>query len=115
MMDTPDSGLCGPRGGSNVTSARGVLDTNRAKGRCGAAAVSNALETVMRRWTHSNQLSVVHGGVVMSRVHSGIPLLWLVWIPLLCVIVWVRVSLGECPTPPTLRAPHVPSAIVLCL
>ena len=51
----------------------------------------------------------------MLRVHSGIPLLWLVWIPLLCVVVWVRVSLGECPTPPALRAPHIPSAIVLCL
>ena len=51
----------------------------------------------------------------MSRVHSGIPLLWLVWIPLLCVVVWVRVSLGECPTPPALRAPHIPSAIVLRL
>ena len=59
----------------------------------------------------ATQVLAVHGGVVMLRVHSGIPLLCLVWIPLLCVVVWVRVSLGECPTPPALRAPHVPSAM----
>jgi len=63
----------------------------------------------------ATQVLAVHGGVVMSRVHSGIPLLCLVGIPLLCVVVWVRVSLGECPTPPTLRAPYIPCAIVLCL
>jgi hypothetical protein len=33
-------------------------------------------------------------GVVMSRVHVGIPLLWLVGIPLVCVGGCVRVSVG---------------------
>ena len=39
---------------------------------------------------HATQVLTVHGGVVMSRVHVGIPLLWLVGIPLMCVVVCVR-------------------------
>ena len=64
----------------------------------------------------ATQVLTVHGGVVMSRVHVGIPLLWLVGIPLMCVVGGcVSVSVGECPTKPTLQAFHIPSAIVLCL
>ena len=40
----------------------------------------------------------------MSRVHVGIPLLWLVVIPLICVVGGcVGVSVGECPTQPSYR------------
>jgi hypothetical protein len=41
--------------------------------------------------------------------------LLLVLIPFLCVVVWDLVSLGECPSPPALQAPHIPCAIGVCL